>query len=246
MTPSPTATHPKPRYGIDAPGVILTFLCIGLFFLLLPLVTLTLKFGSVVIPTPPFMWTGGFFALSGLAMLTYSLVGKYYYRDRMINFIEWKGNEQVLDVGTGKGLLMIGAARRLSTGKSTGIDIWSSRDLTGNHAQAALDNALREGVADKVEVLTESVVHLSFPDNRFDVILSNLCIHNIPSRQDRDKACSEIWRTLKPGGVALISDFKNIRQYRKAFEGLGVSTTLAFRSKWLSWPPLTAIKVVKP
>jgi ubiquinone/menaquinone biosynthesis C-methylase UbiE len=126
-----------------------------------------------------------------------------------------------------------------------GIDIWSSRDLSGNNAQAALENASREGVADKVEVRTESVVTLSSPDNSFDVILSNLCIHNIASRMDRDTACSEILRTLKPGGVALISDFKNIRQYRKAFEGLGAETMIAFGSKWLSWPPLTAIKVVK-
>jgi arsenite methyltransferase len=39
----------------------------------------------------------------------------------MLNIISWTGNEQVLDIGTGKGLLMIGAAKRLITGKSTGL-----------------------------------------------------------------------------------------------------------------------------
>ena len=42
--------------------------------------------------------------------------------------IPWRGNETVLDVGTGRGLLMIGAARRLTTGISVGIDIWSAKD----------------------------------------------------------------------------------------------------------------------
>jgi arsenite methyltransferase len=37
--------------------------------------------------------------------------------------------ENVLDVGTGQGLLMNGAAKHLTTGKSIGIDIWISKDL---------------------------------------------------------------------------------------------------------------------
>lgn len=37
--------------------------------------------------------------------------------------IGWLEDESVLGVGTGLGLLMIGAAKKLTTGKSYGIDI---------------------------------------------------------------------------------------------------------------------------
>jgi len=38
----------------------------------------------------------------------------------------------VLDVGCGRGLLLIGAARRLTTGKAVGVDIWQAEDRVGN------------------------------------------------------------------------------------------------------------------
>ena len=45
-------------------------------------------------------------------MLVYSKWGKFRHRDRMLNMIAWRGDEHVLDVGTGRGLLIIGAAKR--------------------------------------------------------------------------------------------------------------------------------------
>ena len=44
--------------------------------------------------------------------------------------------------------MVIGAARRLTTGKAVGIDLWSAEDQTANTPEAALDNARIEGVAD--------------------------------------------------------------------------------------------------
>jgi len=46
------------------------------------------------------------------------------------------GGEHVFDVGTGRGLLLIGAARRLTSGKGIGIDVWSTKDLSGNSLEA--------------------------------------------------------------------------------------------------------------
>ena len=53
---------------------------------------------------------------------------------------------------------------------------------------------------------------MKFADGTFDVVLSNQVIHNIPTREGWDKACREIARVLKPGGVAIISDFVKTRQ----------------------------------
>jgi arsenite methyltransferase len=65
------------------------------------------------------------------------------------------------------------------------------------------------GVSARVEVRNDNATALTFPDASFDAVLSNLCIHNIPTREGRDRACREIVRVLKPGGRAIISDFKN-------------------------------------
>ena len=51
------------------------------------------------------------FMLGGLAWLWYSRFGKLRARERLLGLIEWTGTEQVLDVGCGRGLMLIGAAR---------------------------------------------------------------------------------------------------------------------------------------
>ena len=42
--------------------------------------------------------------------------------------IRWRGDEQVLDVGTGRGLMLIGTAQDVPAGLAIGIDIWSSTE----------------------------------------------------------------------------------------------------------------------
>ena len=64
------------------------------------------------------------------------------------------GCEQVLDVGCGRGLMLIGAAKRLNTGRAIGVDIWKMEDQSQNLPTAALANAKIEFVAERVEVRT--------------------------------------------------------------------------------------------
>ena len=51
-------------------------------------------------------------------------------RDRLLAGIPWQGNETVLDVGCGNGILILGAAKCLSTGKGIGIDTWTEGQVT--------------------------------------------------------------------------------------------------------------------
>ena len=116
----------KADYGIDAPGVIRNLLVIGLALLGLARFLPVLKIGSISLGLGPMaLWTGLICVFQGMAMILYAKVGKFRHRDRMLAQINWSGNEAVLDVGTGRGLLLIGAARKLTTGKAMGIDIWS-------------------------------------------------------------------------------------------------------------------------
>lgn len=218
----------KADYGIDAPDVIRNFYFFGIALII----------GGWFIPPFSFFgfqitWFGLVLMLQGVIwvtistlMILYAKKGKFKHRDRMLNMINWCGNEIVLDVGTGRGLLMIGAAKRLTTGKSIGIDIWNAEDLSGNKQENTLRNICVEGVEEKVELKSEDVREMSFADNTFDVVLSNLCIHNLYQPEQREQACREIARVLKSGGTALISDFRHTEQYAEILNASGLKVEL--------------------
>ncbi len=235
----------KPDYGIDAPGVIRNLFVIGVVLIPLGMYLPSIRIGNVVIILNSMAyWTGGGCLLEGILMIVYAKYGKFRHRDRMLNMIAWRGDEQVLDVGTGRGLLLIGAARRLTSGKGTGIDVWSTKDLSGNSLERTQANVEVEGVKEKVELKSDDARKLSFPNAHFDVILSNLCLHNIPDQAGRAQACREIARVLKPGGTAIISDFIRTGLYQKilAEAGLKVSRT---GFNLLSFPPLRIVRAAK-
>jgi SAM-dependent methyltransferase len=235
----------KPDYGIDAPGVIRNLLLIGGALILSAIFFPVIRIGQVrILWNVSVFWAGGFCVAEGLLMILYARWGKFRHRDRMLNMVSWRGDEQVLDVGTGRGLLLVGAARRLNTGKGVGIDVWSTKDLSGNSLQRTQANIDLEGVKQKVELRSDDARKLSFPDASFDLVLSNLCIHNIPDNEGRAQACREIARVLKPGGVALISDFIKTGFYQRvlAEAGLQVNRT---GMNLLSFPPLRIVRAEK-
>jgi arsenite methyltransferase len=140
--------------------------------------------------------------------------------DRMLASLPWRGDEQVLDVGCGRGPFLIGVAKRLTTGRATGVDIWESRDLSNNTAEAALANAKAEGVNGRVKIETADARTLPFAAASFDVVVSSLAIHNIVPREERLRALREIARVLKPGGYLAIFDIFHTGEYAKALEKL--------------------------
>jgi SAM-dependent methyltransferase len=161
----------------------------------------------------------------GLWMAYWSKAGKLRNRELLLAQIPWTGAERVLDVGCGRGLMLIGAARRLTTGHADGVDIWQAKDLSGNGPEATLRNADVEGVQDRVTIHTADMRQLPFEAATFDVVLSCAAIHNVTSRSDRGRVIAEISRVLRPGGYALIDDIRNLGEYAADFRELGTSET---------------------
>lgn len=227
----------RPDYGIDAPGVIRNMLVIGVVLLIA--FGVARHFGSHW--QYPCFWTGICLVVEGILMLAYSKWGKLRHRDRMLALHAWRGDEQVLDVGTGRGLLLIGAAKRLTNGRATGIDIWNAEDLSGNARARTEANIALEGVTQKCELVNEGAQKMSFPDDSFDVVVSNLCLHNIYDRSERRNAVRQIARVLKPGGEAILSDYKKTGEYARELRETGLTVRRRMPNLLTTFPPLTIV-----
>lgn len=231
-------------YGIDAPGVIRNLFLIGVACGTVAAIS-PFHVGSTRVDLRGLWFPAIIFVGEAGLMLLYSLYGKFRHRDRMLKMANLRGDESVLDIGTGRGLLLVGAAKRLVTGRAVGLDIWKASDLSGNAKTRTEAVIAQEGVADRCRLLERPAQDTGLPDASFDVIVSNLCLHNISAREERDAACREIVRLLKPGGVALISDFRNTGQYAKVFEAVGLKVRRSFHA-WDCFPPLTVVEARKP
>src|SRR4029079_13790302 len=97
----------------------------------------------------------------------------------------------------------VGLSRRLSPGSAVGIEKWQQEDLSGNNAAGTLNNAMIEGVGDKIEVHTGDARSVPFDEARFDVVLSSGALHIIYNAGERHTAVREIARVLKSGGRVL-------------------------------------------
>lgn len=216
---------PAPNYGIDAPIAVRNLFVVAalvLISLTTRLLGLWSKQDPIAMIAWPLLCAGLSCGAMGFWMLYDSKFGKVREREVHLDRLPWRGDERVLDVGCGLGLFLIGAAKRLTTGRAVGIDKWQQEDLSGNHAEGTLENAKLEGVADKVEVHTGDARTLPFADASFYVVLSSSALHNIYDAGERRTAVREIARVLAPGGRVLIDDVRHLRQYAAVLRGDGV------------------------
>ena len=168
----------------------------------------------------------------------------FLYTTKRGKFLEWgqildrhhlRGDEGVLDMGCGRGAVLTAVARRLTTGRVTGVDIWSRKDQSGNAKDVTLRNASIEGVGDRVQIETGDMRALPYPDATFDLVVSSLAIHNIRSNADRKRAIVEGFRVLKPGGRIVIADIRATAIYEDVLRALGASNVVRRRLGWRFW-----------
>jgi arsenite methyltransferase len=170
--------------------------------------------------------------------------GSFFYTTRRGKFLEWerildrlhlRGDEMVLDMGCGRGAVLTAVARRLTKGRVTGVDIWSTTDQSGNAKSVTLRNASLEGVGDRVSIETADTRAIPSRDATFDLVVSSLAIHNIRSNADRTQAISEGFRVLKPGGRMVIADIRATAIYADTLRKLGASNVERRRLSWRFW-----------
>lgn len=130
----------KPDYGLDAPGVFGGLFTGGLAAAILGFLlvrwALSRHAGSVI-GLAFLVENSGIGCLVGAAlMFASSRFGKLRARDRILDRLNLCGDEAVLDLGCGRGLLLLGAAKRLPQGRAVGIDLWSKVDQSNNSREA--------------------------------------------------------------------------------------------------------------
>ncbi|UQX11474.1 class I SAM-dependent methyltransferase [Candidatus Mycobacterium methanotrophicum] len=176
-------------------------------------------------------------------------VGKFEVWNQIFDDLQLRGDEAVLDMGCGRGAVLLAAAKRLPRGRAIGVDIWQA-DQTHNSASATLANAKLENVAERVELHTADVTALPFDDNSVDVVVSSLAIHNIPTHDGRRRALCEAMRVLRPGGRLAIVDLWETRQHADHLRDRGwhnvqrrsVGWRMWYGGPWVSARLVTAIK----
>jgi SAM-dependent methyltransferase len=212
-------------YGIDAPY-------------LLPIPVLLIAFniidGVISGTLWPFVAALLLTACAGLGLYA-SRRGKFQVWSELIDQLDLKGDEQILDMGCGRGAVLLLAAQQLMTGRAVGVDLWRKLDQSGNSVDAAWRNSIAEGVADRVDLHTADMRALPFEDESFDLVVSSVAIHNINGRAGRNRAVEEAVRVLRPGGRLMIADIWGTREYRAHLVELGMIDVTRRGLGWRMW-----------
>jgi arsenite methyltransferase len=230
MTGSPRSRG-RARYGVDGPA---------------PLAVLVLATAGLVVSTATALATRrriGRLLLMGAVIegfragtyLYATLRGKFVVWAREVEALDLTGTEQVLDLGCGRGAVLLTVARRLTTGQVIGLDAWRAKDQSGNTETATQCNADVEGLAERVDLVTGDMRALPFDDTSFDLVVSSLALHNIPGADDRHSAVVEALRVLRPGGRLLLADAMHTEAYAASLRQSGAQDVAVRPLGWRVW-----------
>ena len=238
-------TERRGDYGFDAPYVPISLGVAGIVGLLLG--ALFRWAFQTLVPGTVFLVYGTFMLLSSAYYVYTTRRGKFLSWAQLLTELRLKGDEQIVDLGCGRGAVLLMAASLLPLGKAYGVDLWRSQDQSGNAPDTTLHNARLEGVIERVELRTADMRRLPFAENAFDVVLSSLAIHNIPDAASRLQVIDEAVRVLKPGGKLFIVDIHGTQSYANRLRELGMANVMCHMLDWHFWygGPWVAARLVK-
>jgi SAM-dependent methyltransferase len=138
-----------------------------------------------------------------------------------------------LDVGCGRGMVLVKIAKRkkkmamkdrtTSIPPVYGIDIFNSKDQTGNSPVATFSNIAAVDVLDYVVLHSASFTErFPFVDDAFSLVTASLSLHNVP-KEGIDSAVREIARVCTPGGKVIIVDISGLKDHCAILKELGWS-----------------------
>ena len=136
-------------YGYDAPYALVIF---GLLAVGSGLGAAIAWLQGPIRAATPITIYFAFFLANTSSFLYTNRCGKFLEWNRILDRLRLRGDEAALDMGCGRGAVLTAVARRFTTGRVTGVDIWSTKDQSGNAKDVTLRNASLEGVGDRVYI----------------------------------------------------------------------------------------------
>jgi ubiquinone/menaquinone biosynthesis C-methylase UbiE len=114
--------------------------------------------------------------------------------EEVAEYVPILNGKQVCEVGCGYGVISSYFARR-------GARVWGF-DVSETNVFVARRAAQANGVAERVSLQVMQGECLAFADNSFDLVFGNAVLHHL----DITAGAREIYRVLKPGGVAIFRE----------------------------------------
>jgi ubiquinone/menaquinone biosynthesis C-methylase UbiE len=177
--------------------------------------------------------------------------------EKMIELSGMLGNEKILDLGTGSGLIALNFSKKIDDGLVIGVDKWENKYLdlfikpllttnlmTGCSLKNAMNNQILEDHNKKCQFIKlDYKSNLPFLDNTFDIITSSQSVYLIKEKKQQLKLFKEINRVLKKRGRIVFYEPKNpfyikhwnIFLLKNFFKKLGFDVNLYDIDDLLGW-----------
>lgn len=232
-----TSVGRQGNYGVDTPAVPAVQSFIALLLLQVGYKQLTQEEDGQGVWV---MVAGGLLLTMALVYLHASRRGKFRAWNRVLADMRLNGNEQVLDVATGRGAVATLVASRVPKGKVLAVDTWAKRSrLVGTKGDSedtiARKNAVADKVADRIEFKTADMRSMPLPGNSFDLVTCSLGVSALSPADQRQDAVDEMVRVVKPGGRLAIADINNTKDYAKRLADLGMEQVETRSMGWEAW-----------
>ncbi|HZM81266.1 MAG TPA: class I SAM-dependent methyltransferase [Candidatus Limnocylindrales bacterium] len=216
----------RAHYGFDLPSAALALAVTAVCLLVLTV--------AVAIGVDGWWWLFPLayalaFAFSCASLVYTARRGRFAVWRRLLEGMRLTGRERIVDLGCGRGAVLILAARKVPLGHAIGVD-------RENRLRRTVGNAEAEQV--KVDLLPadlKNLENLPIDSASIDLVVSSLALHHIAEEAERARVITEAVRILRPGGRVVIADLRHVPAYAAQLTEMRLKNVIITDLGWRFW-----------